>query len=353
MPRKRIRRTRLGRYGPFRFSSLIVITAALAVLSVATPARSATGSHRARASLATAVRLEQPAGLAIAPNGDLFIADQARNQVVVRLPSGRLQVIAGTGKAGFSGDGALATSAELKQPDAVALAGDGAIYVADVGNNRVRALLPDGRIDTIAGNGRTGGSTFKVGSMARDVAMHPSDVTIGPAGHLYVASGNDVLELSASGEILDVINLSSTPGVTLRYPQCDPEAVAFDSAGDLFVGCGNSRELVERLVSGQFKAIETTYRPHDFPGMAFTKAGALLFVNGEALLGEVGGASTVLIGLHTVTGSVIFVPSGIAVSTNSTIYIDSQSGDGFTSGAALAKITPRGVVKLLRLWKEQ
>lgn len=352
MPR-RINRTRLGRRPPFRFTSLMVITATLAVLSVATPARSGASSHRERASLTTAVRLEQPAGLASAPNGDLFIADQARNQVVVRLASGRLQVIAGTGKAGFSGDGALATSAELKQPDAVALAKDGTIYVADVGNNRVRALLPNGRIDTIAGDGRADRSTFKVGTLAKDVAMPPSDVAMGPEGHLYVASGNDVLELSASGEILDVINLSSTPGITLRYAQCDPQVVAVDSTGDLFIGCANSRELIERLADGQFKAIETTYRPHDFPGMAITKAGALLFVNGEALLGEVGGASTVLIGRHTMTGSVIFVPSGIAVSTNGTIYVDSQSGDGFTSGAALAKITPRGVVKLLRLWKEQ
>jgi DNA-binding beta-propeller fold protein YncE len=189
--------------------------------------------------------------------------------------------------------------------------------------------------------------------MASDVAMSPSDVAIGANGRLYVASGNYVVGLSASGEIVSVINLLSTPGVTLRHAQCDPEALAFNPAGNLYVGCGNSRELIERLASGRYQVIEKTYRPHDFPGIAFTKRGALLITNGESLQGIIGGQSTALIGLKTFPHSVVFVPSGIAVAPNATIYTDCQSGDGFDSGAGLAEITPRGAAVLLRLWKEQ
>jgi DNA-binding beta-propeller fold protein YncE len=246
----------------------------------------------------------------------------------------------------------VATNAELNQPDAVALAANGTVYVADVGNNRVRALLPTGRIETVAGDGRSGASLPRVGTMARNVAMSPSDVAIGPNGRVYVSSGNYVAELSASGEIVSVINLASTPGVTLRYPQCDPEALALDRTGNLYVGCANSRELIERLANGKYQLIEENYKPHDFPGIALTYGGALLIANGETLFGVISNQSTVLLGLKSFP-HLVFVPSGIAVAANGTIYTDCQPGDGFDSGAGLAKISPSGAPVLLRLWKEQ
>jgi hypothetical protein len=139
----------------------------------------------------------------------------------------------------------------------------------------------------------------------------------------------------------------------LRYPQCDPEAIAFDRTGDLFAGCGNSRELIERTTRGHYKTVEASYRPHDFPGMAFSKGGALLMANGEVLFGVIDDHATPLIGLKSFANSVVCVPSGIVVSTNGTIYTDCQSGDGFDTGAGLVKITPGGAIVLLRLWKEQ
>ena len=323
------------------------------VLNIASPASPASNAHQSRTHLASATHLKQPAGLAIAANGDLIIADQQLNEVLVRLPSGTLRVIAGTGSAGFSGDGGRAVNARLRGPTAVALGANGTIYVDDQGNNRVRALSPDGRIMTVAGNGATSGSRIKAGSIATNDAIAPSDVTTGRNGRLYIAAANDVVELSASGTIASVIDLTKTPGVKLRYRACDPESIAFDPTGNLFVGCDNSRELIERMTSGHFEMVESFYRPHDFPGIAFTKGGALLVVNREVLFGVIDNHATSLIGLKTFPHSVVCVPSGIAVSTNGTIYTDCQSGDGFDTGAGLAKITPAGGIVLLRLWKEQ
>jgi hypothetical protein len=283
----------------------------------------------------------------------LYIADEQLNEILVRQPSGSLRVIAGTGSAGFSGDGGLAIDAKLKGPNALALGSDGTIYVSDQGNDRVRAVLPNGRITTVAGTGATGGTHIKVGSLATKVAMAPSDVTLGPDGQLYLATANDVVGLSASGTITSVVNLTRTPGIKLQYPQCDPEAIAFDRSGNLFVGCGNARELIERTTNARFEVVESSYRPHDFPGMAFSKGGALLIANGEELFGVIDKHNTPLIGLKTFPHSVVCAPSGIAVSTNGTIYTDCQSGDGFDSGAGLVKITPGGGIVLLRLWKEQ
>lgn len=330
----------------------VVGSVVVGVLNIVSPAGSAGHSHGALAHVTTAIHLDQPAGLAIAPNGDLIIADQQLNEVLVRLPSGKLFVIAGTGTAGFSGDGGRALDAQLRNPTAVALSANGTIFVDDQGNNRVRALLPNGRIKTVAGNGATGGSRYKVGSVATSVAMSPNDVTIGPRGRLYLATANEVLGLSASGTIVSVLDLTSTPGVKLQYPDCDPESIGFDPTGNLFLGCG-SRDLIERMTNGRFAKVESHYRPHDFPGMAFTKGGALLIANGEVLFEVIDNHATALIGLTTFPHSVICVPSGIAVSSNGTIYTDCQSGDGFDTGAGLAKITSGGGIVLLRLWKEQ
>jgi hypothetical protein len=323
------------------------------VVTIASPVSSASSAHRVRDRVAPAIHLEWPAGLAIARNGDLIIADQRLNEVLERLPSGALRVIAGTGRVGFSGDGGPAVDAQLHGPTALAVSANGTIYVDDQGNNRVRALLPDGRITSVAGSGAMNGAPITLGSVATSVAMSPSALTIDSNGQLYVATSNEVVELARSGVVMKVINLNKTPGVKMRYRVCDPEAIGFDPTGNLFLGCGNSRELIERMTNGHFALVESAYRPHDFPGMAFTEGGALLIANGEVLFGVIDNHATPLIGLKTFPHSVVCVPSGIAVSKNGTIYTDCQSGDGFDTGAGLVKITPGGGVVLLRLWKEQ
>jgi len=100
------------------------------------------------------------------------------------------------------------------------------------GNNRVRALLPNGRIKTVAGNGPRADHDTKL--VRRDhVAMSPNDVTIVP-WPLVFGHGNEVLGLSASGTIVSVLDLTSTPGVKLQYPDCDPNQLVLIH-GNLFL----------------------------------------------------------------------------------------------------------------------
>ena len=100
--------------------------------------------------------LKHPYGLTVARNGDLYIVDVGRDQVLRRLPSGKFHVVAGDGRRGFSGDGGLATAAELNLSvsSGIVIANDGTLYIADSGNDRVRAVSPDGTIRTVAGDGR-------------------------------------------------------------------------------------------------------------------------------------------------------------------------------------------------------
>jgi hypothetical protein len=338
-----------------------VATAAIAIVLVvcgpATVASATTNGHlgarheHSASRAQTSLRLRQPAGLAIAPDGILFIADEALNEVVARLPSGQLEVVAGTGGPGFSGDGGASTKAQLDHPSYLVRSPHGTLYVAV--DRRVRAISPEGRIETVAGDGGKTPSRYVVGTTATNVGVAPGGLAVGAKGALYVATGNDVLEISSTDVIVRVINLIKTPGVTLKYPACDPQAIAVDETGNLAIGCENSRQLIERLSSGTFTMVAKSYRPHDFAGLAFLSGGALLFVNRESLMGEVGGTSTILMNYQSFAKKDVFVPSGVAVATNGTIYTDSGSGDGFSTGAALAKVTPAGEPVLLRLWKQQ
>ena len=107
--------------------------------------------------LGHAVPFDAAADIAVAPNGDLYIADAQHNRIrqVVR-STGNVIVVAGSGAAGFEGDGGPAASASLHGPSAVAVARNGDLYVADTLNNRIRMIAHDtGVITTVAGDGRT------------------------------------------------------------------------------------------------------------------------------------------------------------------------------------------------------
>ncbi|MEZ4384949.1 MAG: hypothetical protein R3A79_26705 [Nannocystaceae bacterium] len=102
--------------------------------------------------------LRWPTALALSPGGELLVAD-ALNHAIRRIdPEQTISTIAGTGVEGFSGDGGLATAATLRQPFGVALDGDGALFIADRGNFRVRRVDADGFISTVAGTGEEGAS---------------------------------------------------------------------------------------------------------------------------------------------------------------------------------------------------
>lgn len=90
---------------------------------------------------AIAARLSLPEGVAVAPNGDIYIADTGNNRVrKVDAKTHVITTVVGVGTAGFAGDGAPATQAELDGPVALALSPRGDLYVVDVGNHRVREI---------------------------------------------------------------------------------------------------------------------------------------------------------------------------------------------------------------------
>lgn len=198
-----------------------------------------------------AVRLNQPSAVRLDAQGQVIILDQ-RNQRIRRLTSvsagGTIETIAGTGTAGFSGDGGAPLSAEVNFPmgsnpppgGGVALDAQGMIYFSDILNNRIRRLdLAANRIDTVLGDGET--STLN----------NPRDLEIGPDGRLYIADefNHRVIALDLATNAVTVIAGTGAAGfagdgAAATDAQLDrPSGVAFDEAGNLYISDTNNNRI--------------------------------------------------------------------------------------------------------------
>jgi RHS repeat-associated protein len=139
---------------------------------------------------ATEAFLSYPRGIAMDAAGNLYIADTGNHRIRKVDRNGIITTIAGTGQAGYSGDGGPATEAMLNAPFAVAADNKGNIYIADTGNHRIRKVDRNGIITTVAGNGVEGYSGDN-GPAVFASLNSPKDVVINPEGGFYIAdSGN-------------------------------------------------------------------------------------------------------------------------------------------------------------------
>jgi hypothetical protein len=106
--------------------------------------------------------------------------------------AGTLLRIAGDSRPGYAGDGGSATQAELNNPEGLAVDTEGNIYVADSGNNRIRRIRADWTIETIAGTGGSG--TFGDGGLATEALLNqPKAVVLDPTGNLFIADSRNGL----------------------------------------------------------------------------------------------------------------------------------------------------------------
>jgi uncharacterized protein (TIGR03437 family) len=140
---------------------------------------------------ATKAKLNHPVGLAVDAAGNLYIADQSNHRVrKLTVATGFISTVAGTGLPGYSGNGGPATSAKLFYPSGVAVDASGRIFIADTTNSRIRAVLENQTMVTVAGTGRFGDSGDE-GPAARAEIKFPSGVAVGLNGKIYIADNNN------------------------------------------------------------------------------------------------------------------------------------------------------------------
>ena len=199
---------------------------------------------------ATEAWLNYPSGLAMDGVGNIFVADYS-NHAIRRIDSqGVITTFAGTGKRGYAGDGRAATTALLAFPQQVVADGEGNVYVADSGNDRIRRIDTQGMISTFAGTG-TAGSGGDGGLATEAQLQSPTGLTVDGEGNVYVAdSGNDrIRRIDTQGLITTLV-----PG-PWGVPQYGSD-VAVDRKGNLYI---SARHLIlvikppgERIVTKEF-----------------------------------------------------------------------------------------------------
>jgi len=133
--------------------------------------------------LAVTEKLNRPTDVDIDASGNLYICDNGNNRIR-KVTSGTIRTIAGTGVAGYSGDGISATTSKINGPMGLKIDAAGNIYIADYYNNRIRKINTTGIINTIAGNG-TAGYLGDGGIATATEINHPTSVAIGPRGFIY------------------------------------------------------------------------------------------------------------------------------------------------------------------------
>jgi hypothetical protein len=368
------RRRRRRRW--FLSGIMIIALAAAVVIAVITIGSSTPASRPNRTaptptkalpgSLGGGIHPIQPGPLAVGPNGTLYVADEGREQILASplgrdgLPSGRFQVIAGDGRAGFSGDGGPANDAEISGPRGMAVSSDGTIYFADRGNNRIRAVLPNGTITTVAGNGQMptqypeSGAPPVTGVPATQVAIgQPTSVTIGPGGALYLATENWVLKIGTGGLLSAVDDGAmfdaADPGV-MYQEECYPAAIAFDaSAGNLYINCSSPWVMLVQAPDGSLRYLGAN-RPHDaWANIAAAPGGGVFAADGESVVSYGTGPNidrpSYGFQLYQLPGGGHFWPQGVAAAEAS-FYTDADGTSGIGPPAIVAGAPPGPVTVL-------
>lgn len=265
---------------------------------------------------ATSAELNQPGSVSVDQSGNLFIADTLNSVIRKVSAGGVISTVAGnfTLGAGFSGDGGMATSAQLAWPGDVKLDNSGNLYISDTRNSRVRVVntqssgviiggitIQPEHIQTVAGNGTAGFAGDGSAAINAEISF-PEGVLVAAGGAFFIAdTGNSVVrEVSASGMITTCAgNFKLGPGDSGNngpavHAQLDrPTGLALDSAGNLFIADLYNSAI--RVVMAENNDIQEAYG----------------VMNDAAYLGDDGAASN----------SELFSPAGVASDSSSNIYI--------------------------------
>jgi hypothetical protein len=359
--------------------ALVVIFGAAATVYLSTrnnvpakPAPVKPGVSKASTSPVSGVveKPEDPYLMTVSGNGTLFVVDVGRDQILRRSTSGDFVSVVGDGRRGFAGDGGQALKARINiTTDSGIVIRNGILYFSDTGNDRIREVLPDGTIKTVAGGGKK--SLGVTNEHARSVRLnYPTGVAFGPDGDLYLSTMTGIYRLEAGGTLQWVVGKHGTlpkswKGVwsnpAIQYDFTQPLQIAFDSQGNLFdAGGGGGWGLYERVHNGQLKFLGVHRGDGNAPSLAESSNGSVVMASRFGIVwispsGKLLSANVSVNALNNALGRTkrqdhenIFIGGdGIAASSNGTIYVDTNTGNTFTSVSAILAITPSGRVNAL------
>ncbi len=207
--------------------------------------------------------------------GNLFLVEM-QNHVVRRVDAGTklISTVAGNGQPGFSGDGGKAVKARLKQPHSIALDGGGHLYIADIGNHRIRQVdLQTGLIDTVAGTGEKAATPD--GAPFSGTPLHgPRAIDFDTRGQMYLAlrEGNAVFRTDAKRQAWQHIAGAGRQGYTgdggpaAKALLKGPKGIAIGPGGDVYLADTENHVIrVIRVATGKIETLIGDGTPGDGP----------------------------------------------------------------------------------------
>ena len=229
---------------------------------ISTVAGTGTAGFSGDGAAATAAQLSVPEGMALDGSGNLYIATDNRIRKVDS--AGNISTVAGSGPNGFSGDGAAATAAQLNRPRGVALDGSGNLYIADETNHRIRKVDSSGNISTVAGTGTSGFSGDGAAATAAQLNS-PWGVALDGSGNLYIADRQNhrIRKVDSSGNISTVAGTGTSgfsgDGAAATAAQLyQPTGVALDGAGNLYIADWANQRIRKVDSSGNISTVAGT-----------------------------------------------------------------------------------------------
>ncbi len=212
--------------------------------------------------LATEAKLAHPSAIAVAVDGSVYIADTENHRIRRVAPDGIISTVAGNGTKGYSGDGGPPREAEFYSPTGLALTADGTLYITDAGNYVIRRLTPGGGLSTVAGMYREDWTHEFGGDAGPSLEAQfdePSGIAIGPDGALYIADTDNhrvrrvgldgVVSTIAGGSVDDpkVGEFSGDGGPASESRLAFPNSLAFGPDGSLYVYDGFFRTEITKI----------------------------------------------------------------------------------------------------------
>jgi trimeric autotransporter adhesin len=232
------------------------VTAATGVIT--TVAGNGTSGFAGDGGAATSAELKGPTGIAVDNAGNLYIADQANNRIrEVAAATGVITTVAGSGTQGFSGDGGQATSAAIYSPTDLTFDSAGNLYISDNANNRIRKVtIATGVITTVVGNGTAGFTGDGAAATSAELDA-PAGLAFDSAGNLYIADvfNNRIRKVAAGTGVITTYAGNGTAGfagdggAATSAEFSTPARVALDKVGNLFIADQGNNRVREIFVS--------------------------------------------------------------------------------------------------------
>jgi hypothetical protein len=332
----------------------------------------------------SAARFNEPAGVALDSSGDLYVTEWANCLLRCITQSGGVATVtslAGAAAAAGSADGA-ANAALFSDPAGVAVDPQGTVYVADSQNNTIRRIGTDGAVTTLAGTAAASGTNDGTGAAAR--FSGPNGVAVDTGGNLYVAdsSNNAIRKVTPAGVVTTLAGspglAGTNDGVGKAALFSDPLAVAVDAATNLYVADAGNNTVRKITPAGTNWTVTTLAGSPSASGTNDGTGSAALFndpsgvavdANGNVYVADKQNDTirkitptgtnwivTTLAGTPQVTGArdgaggsaLFYNPSALAVDAAGYVYVtDTGNADAGAWNNLIRRISPAGAVSTL------